>query len=47
MVDALRHSMTFEDAQNDSMKPKMQVIVDATFPICVEQIKRDLASANN
>ena len=47
VVDALRHSMTFEDAQNNSMKPKMQVIVDATFPICVEQIKRDLASANN
>jgi hypothetical protein len=47
VVDALRHSMTFDDAQNDLMKPKMQVIVDATFPICVDQIKAELANATN
>ena len=47
VVDALRHSMTFDDAQSDSMKPKMQVIVDATFPICVDQIKAELSNATN
>ena len=47
VVDALRHSVTFAEAKDDSMKPKMQVIVDATFPICVEQIKAELSSANN
>ena len=47
VVDALRHSVTFAEAKDDSMKPKMQVIVDATFPICVEQVKSDLANATN
>ena len=47
MVDALRHSVTFSEAKDDSMKPKMQVIVDATFPICFEQVKSDLANATN
>ena len=47
VVDALRHSVTFAEAKDDSMKPKMQVIVDATFPVCVEQVKSDLANATN
>ena len=42
VVDALRHSMPFHEAQDDSKKPKMQVIVDATFPICVDQVKAEI-----
>ena len=42
VVDALRHSMPFHEAQNDLMKPKMQTIVDATFPICVDQVKAEI-----
>lgn len=42
VVDALRHSMPFNEAQDDSKKPKMQVIVDATFPICVDQVTSEL-----
>ena len=42
VVDALRHSMPFHEAQNDLMKPKMQTIVDATFPICIDQVKSEI-----
>ena len=39
-VDALRHSITFEEVVEDNpLNPKVQVIVDGTLPICVEEEK--------
>ena len=35
VVDALRHSLTFE--QVNTKKAATQVIVDGTLPVCVEQ----------
>lgn len=36
-VDALRHSVTFEDVQQTPINPIVQAIVDVTLPVCVEE----------
>ena len=40
VVDSLRHSVTFFEASDNSSEGKTQLIVETTFPVCVEQIKQ-------
>ena len=37
VVDALRHSVTFDQVQIDPPIPMVQTIVDLTLPVCVER----------
>ena len=37
VVDALRHSVTFDQVQIDPPIPVVQTIVDLTLPVCVEE----------
>ena len=37
VVDALRHSVTFDQVQIDPPIPMVQTIVDLTLPVCVEE----------
>ena len=37
VVDALRHSLTYEEIMDNSSAPTTQLIVNATFPLCIQQ----------
>ena len=37
VIDALRHSMSFNEIQDTFNDPEPQLIVNATLPICVEE----------
>ena len=37
VVDALRHSIPFVDIHNDHTDPAVQIIVDATLPVCIDE----------
>ena len=44
VVDALRHSVEFAKIKDNYMDPEIQLIVNATFPVCVEE--QELYSLN-
>ena len=37
VIDALRHSVTFAEIEADYDAPGVQLIVNATLPVCVEE----------
>ena len=37
VIDALRHSITFEEIQNSFHDPATQLIVNATLPVCISE----------
>ena len=39
VVDALRHSMTYEEILDNETNAAAQLIVNATFPICIREEK--------
>ena len=44
VVDALRHAVEFSRVKDNYMDPEIQLIVSATFPICVQE--QDFLSLN-
>ncbi len=44
VVDALRHSVEFSKIKDNYMDPGIQFIVNATFPVCVQE--QDFLSLN-
>ena len=37
VVDALRHSLTYQEITDNDTKASAQLIVNATFPLCIQQ----------
>jgi len=37
VVDALRHSLTYQEITDNATSASAQLIVNATFPICIQQ----------
>ena len=37
VVDALRHSLTYQEITDNETKDSAQLIVNATFPLCIQQ----------
>ena len=37
VVDALRHSLTYQEITDNETKASAQLIVNATFPLCIQQ----------
>ena len=37
VVDALRHSLTYQEITDNDTKASVQLIVNATFPLCIQQ----------
>ena len=47
VIDALRHSVAFAEIEGNYMDPGIQLIVNATLPICIEETYAETKSKSD